>query len=319
MTQEPYTVSILVPVYGVEKYIERCARSIFEQTYHNLDIVFIDDCTPDKSIEILKRVLDDYPERKEQTRIIRHEQNRGLSAARNTAVAAATGTFLTHVDSDDWLERDAVEEMVKKQVETGAEIVTGQCIRHNPNSWFYLSRPALKNHNDFVLDMESASINHSIWGRLIRKTLFDNNNVKAAIDINIGEDLLFMSKLAYFSKKNVWTKSLVYHYNFERTSSYTQSADLIKQVNIQVENVKAYISLRKFFIDKEQIFFQKANEELTTIFNGLLFLYLQQNKKDDYKRTLDMMKSMKLRVYSKIRLCGENFYLLRLMIRFLGK
>ena len=67
-----------------------------------------------------------------------------------------------------------------------------------------------------------------------------------------------------------------------------------------MENVKAYISLRKFFIDKEQIFFQKANEELTTIFNGLLFLYLQQNKKDDYKKTLGMMKSMKLCVYSKI-------------------
>ena len=107
MTQEPYSVSILVPVYGVEKYIERCARSIFEQTYHNLDIVFVDDCTPDKSIEILKRVLEEYPGRKAQTRIIRHAYNRGLSAARNTAVAAATGTFLTHVDSDDWIELNA--------------------------------------------------------------------------------------------------------------------------------------------------------------------------------------------------------------------
>ena len=116
-------VSILIPVYGVEKYIERCARSIFEQTYQNLDIVFVDDCTPDKSIEILRRVLDDYPERKAQTRIIRHEHNQGLAAARNTAVAAATGTFLTHVDSDDWLELDAVEELVKKQVETGVAFV----------------------------------------------------------------------------------------------------------------------------------------------------------------------------------------------------
>lgn len=92
MPQDPYTVSILVPVYGVEKYIERCARSIFEQTYRNLDIVFVDDCSPDKSIEILKRVLEDCPKRKAQTRIIRHEQNRGLAAARNTVVAAATGT-----------------------------------------------------------------------------------------------------------------------------------------------------------------------------------------------------------------------------------
>lgn len=81
MTQEPYTVSILVPVYGVEKYIERCARSIFEQKYRNPDIVFVDDCTPDKSIDILKRVLEDYPKRKAQTRIIRHEQNRGFASS----------------------------------------------------------------------------------------------------------------------------------------------------------------------------------------------------------------------------------------------
>jgi glycosyltransferase involved in cell wall biosynthesis len=81
MTQEPYTVSILVPVYGVEKYIERCARSIFEQTYHNLDIVFVDDCSPDKSIEILKHVLEEYPNRKAQTRIIQHAHNRGFASS----------------------------------------------------------------------------------------------------------------------------------------------------------------------------------------------------------------------------------------------
>ena len=64
MTQEPYQVSILVPVYGVEKYIERCARSIFEQTYDDLEIIFVDDCTPDRSIDILKKILEDYPNRK---------------------------------------------------------------------------------------------------------------------------------------------------------------------------------------------------------------------------------------------------------------
>ena len=88
-----YLVSILVPVYGVEKYIERCARSLFEQTYENLEYIFVDDCTPDKSIEILKRVIEDYPNRKNQVRIIHHEHNRGLAAARNTALDAATSEF----------------------------------------------------------------------------------------------------------------------------------------------------------------------------------------------------------------------------------
>ena len=101
-----YQVSILVPVYGVEKYIERCARSLFEQTYENLEYIFVNDCTPDKSMEILMRVMEDYPNRKGNVRIFHHEHNRGLSAARNTALDAATSPFVTHVDSDDYLDCD---------------------------------------------------------------------------------------------------------------------------------------------------------------------------------------------------------------------
>lgn len=61
---KPYKVSILVPVYNVGQYIERCSRSIFGQTYHNLEIIFVDDCSPDKSVDVVRRVLDDFPERK---------------------------------------------------------------------------------------------------------------------------------------------------------------------------------------------------------------------------------------------------------------
>ena len=72
-----YKVSILVPVYGVEQYIERCARSLFEQDYENLEYIFVDDCSPDHSIELLEKTLCDYPKRKEQVRIIRHEKSVG--------------------------------------------------------------------------------------------------------------------------------------------------------------------------------------------------------------------------------------------------
>lgn len=124
MTQEPYQVSILVPVYGVEKYIERCARSVFEQTYKDLDIVFVDDCTPDKSIEILKTVLEDYPERKEQTRILRHDHNRGLSAARNTAVDTAHGRYIYFLDSDDTITSDCIEALVEAMHSGDWDMVT---------------------------------------------------------------------------------------------------------------------------------------------------------------------------------------------------
>ena len=80
-------VSILVPVYGVEQYIERCARSMFEQTYPNLEYVFVNDCTPDLSMEVLHKVMMDYPQRKDAVHAINHDRNRGLAAARTESAS----------------------------------------------------------------------------------------------------------------------------------------------------------------------------------------------------------------------------------------
>ncbi len=101
-------ISILVPIYGVEKYIERCSRSLFGQTYFNIEYIFVDDCTKDNSIGILKKVLMDYPLRAKKVKIVSHSTNRGLSAARNTALTHAEGAYIMHVDSDDYLSECAV-------------------------------------------------------------------------------------------------------------------------------------------------------------------------------------------------------------------
>lgn len=74
-------VTVVVPIYNVERYIEKCARSLFEQSLANLEILFVNDCTPDNSIDIILKVLADYPQRKEQTRIIKMSSNSGLSGS----------------------------------------------------------------------------------------------------------------------------------------------------------------------------------------------------------------------------------------------
>ena len=126
--QEQPSVTILVPIYNVEKWIEKCARSAFVQTYENLEYVFVDDCSPDKSVEILQRVVADYTHRAAKVRILHHDHNRGLASARNTLVDACTTEFLFHLDSDDWIEPTAIELLVKKQLETGSDIVTGEAL-----------------------------------------------------------------------------------------------------------------------------------------------------------------------------------------------
>ena len=83
-------ISVIVPIYNVKLYIERCVRSLMEQTLENIEFIFVNDCTPDDSMDILHYVLEEYPKRREQIKIIEHETNRGISAVRNTGLKNAT-------------------------------------------------------------------------------------------------------------------------------------------------------------------------------------------------------------------------------------
>lgn len=116
-------ISVIVPVYGVERYMERCARSLFEQTLDDIEFLFIDDCTPDKSVEVLREVLEDYPLRKSQVVIHRMEQNSGQAVVRGWGIQHAKGEYVIHCDSDDWVHIDMYRAMYEKAIETNADMV----------------------------------------------------------------------------------------------------------------------------------------------------------------------------------------------------
>ena len=175
-----YTVSVLVPVYGVERYIERCARSLFEQSYPNLEFVFVDDCSPDRSIAILSRVLKDYPERVDVVHFVRHSSNKGLSGARNTALDHATGEFVCVVDSDDWLEPDGISLLVNEQMRTNADIVSGNAYIHYENRIEELRGEKYQNKNQMLVQQlkDTWTMNTFIWGRIYRRSLFEDHHVR---------------------------------------------------------------------------------------------------------------------------------------------
>ena len=119
-------VSVIVLVYGVEKYIERCVRSLFGQTLDNIEFVFVDDCTPDASMDILLSVLEDYPRRKDQVKVIHNEVNHGQAFCRRVGVEAATGEYIIHCDSDDWVDPDMYSKMYSKAKEENLDVVICQ-------------------------------------------------------------------------------------------------------------------------------------------------------------------------------------------------
>ena len=229
---EPYTVSILVPVYGVEKYIERCARSIFEQTYHNLDIVFVDDCTPDKSIEILKRVLDDYPERKEQTRIIRHAHNRGLSAARNTGMDAAKGDYIYFVDSDDYITSDCIETLVASMHTGHWDMVTADYndidLVRTPETPEKVELHDAEFYGADILKNFSTKWHWNAWNKLIDSAYMKRNGLRFIEGIYF-EDVPFTFRIACTAQAIKVIGYTTYHYVY-RPTSIMHTVDIEKYV-----------------------------------------------------------------------------------------
>lgn len=221
--ETPYKVSILVPIYGVEKYIERCAVSLFEQTYEDIEYIFVNDCTKDNSIAILKEVIERYPVRKPQVRIIEHEQNKGLGGARNTAVAASTGTFIMHVDSDDYVDKEIVRKFIDKQQSEDYDIVTCDIVCVGPNYNQYIKSLEATSPKDFAAMTIRHSVRNSVWGRLIRRSLYTDNYIEVQNGINMSEDLQVIPFLFYNSTKIGFLHEFLHFYDCTNINSYTYS------------------------------------------------------------------------------------------------
>ena len=302
-------VSICVPLYNVEDCIERCAVSLFEQSYPEKEFIFVDDCSPDSSVDKLRQVMTRYPEIKEQTRIICHEKNRGLAAARNTALDNCNGEFVIHVDSDDYLDTDAVKKLVTRQTETDADIVTGQAIRIDKGMVCIMERPHFLAHDDFVADMIRPSIHHTVWGRLIRKSLYIDFNIRVKEGINIGEDLQIMSKLAYYAKKVETIWDVVYYYDCTNALSYMNLFDVKDFYRLSQDTASMEI-VRDFFIGKNEKFQDCAEKYLSRYYLDQLRFFGHSGMRDDFDRTKELLTELKpqnRRMSAKLRAMFHNY------------
>ena len=116
-------VSIIIPVYNSEKYVERCVKSLFEQKYQDIEFIFVDDGSTDNSMNILNRLLDEYPAVKERVVILSHAENKGCAMARLEGMKHATGEYLIQVDSDDYVTPDYIEKLVTSAQKYGSDVV----------------------------------------------------------------------------------------------------------------------------------------------------------------------------------------------------
>lgn len=302
-------VSILVPVYKVELYIERCVRSVFEQTYDNLEFIFCDDCSTDASIRILETVMKDYPQREKQVQIICNDSNRGLAAVRSILVANATGDFVFHIDSDDWVEKNAVELLVSKQMESAADIVTARAYAHEHNKVEpYLDGGWNLDKQSMMEMMLKGKCSVSLWRRLIRKSLYTGNNLQPDEKGSCCEDFQVMLPLVWYSKSVVGIDAFIYHYDVTNTNSITNSYKDNLEIQLQILISRQVVSV--FFSDKNLFYKNLCDEFAIRQAHFFMIRHWRNNRKEAYSFFVKYIKEFDKQYWSCIK---WDFYLIRML------
>lgn len=211
-------VSVIVPVYNVALYIERCVRSLMEQTIEDIEFIFVNDATPDNSVEILQRILVEYPNRK--CRIIENNKNKGLAESRFVGFDAAEGKYIYHCDSDDWLELDMLKIMSDEAERENADIVMCAITKESAAGSIVMDFPYLEeNVDNGLLSLRLFDQYAAIWNKLVRRSLYEEYAITNYYGINMMEDTALTYRLRYYSKKTLIVNESLYHYNRMNTSS----------------------------------------------------------------------------------------------------
>lgn len=242
-----HKVSIIVPIYNVSKYIKRCAISLFEQTYSDIEYIFVNDCTLDNSMDVLSDIIRLYPTREPSITILKHPINKGLAAARNTGFKAAHGEYILNIDSDDYIEFDMVDCMVKKAVETDSDIVVcDHLLQWNKVSCYCFQNYAEDNVT-YTKMLLSFDVTPNVWNKMIKRSLYVNNGVCSVEGVDTGEDYQLIPRLAYFATSIAKVDLPFYHYIQTNRSSYMKNYSHKSIISL----IKVLDILKDFFEEKD--------------------------------------------------------------------
>lgn len=253
-------ISIIVPIYNSSMYLDRCLKSIINQTYSNIEILLIDDGSTDNSLEICNQFAI-----KDKRIKVFHKENNGVSAARNDGIEYSTGDYIAFVDSDDYLELDMYDRMMKINDKFDCDIVMCDCYKessfnkvifsHDIRSGYYDRNMLIKEYFPTLLMTNSvdypATISNCVC--LFKKDVIIKNNIRYEVGIRFSEDLLFGSKYMYYANSFYYMKhECLYHYAMNQ-NSVTHTYYKNKWENMK----KLFLAIDDFFRNVNDYDFQR--------------------------------------------------------------
>lgn len=206
-------ISIIVPIYNVEKYLQRCIESLLVQTYKNIEIILVNDGSTDSCADICNRynIYDNIK--------VINKQNGGLSSARNKGIELSRGEFILFIDSDDWCEPNMVEMMTKKIIEDQSDIsICGYKIEYSKSKFTIDKALNFKNESlnhlipDIICQLDYQGMFNVVWNKMYKKQIILENNLFFELDGIPGEDLLFNCEYFRYIRKISIVKECLYYY-----------------------------------------------------------------------------------------------------------
>ena len=292
MKEQPQ-VSIIVPVYNVENYIERCLNSLVNQTFKDIEIITINDGSTDKSLELLNKYA------KEDIRIsVIDLGDEGVSYCRNLGIEKANGKYIMFVDSDDWIDSSMVEVLYKKAEENKLDLVMCSYIRefkdHSKEKIFNLPQEIIYKDNEVKNELlrklvgpikeelsnpEMLDALGTVWGKLYRADILKENKIKFVDlkEIGSAEDTLFNIFTFNYLKKVMFLNKPMYHYWRDNPKSVTSQYNpkLKEQRKVFFKYISDFIKENNF----EQVFEEALNNRICTSVLGLGLIECSKNNK----------------------------------------
>ena len=256
-------VTISVAIHNVASFIEECVKSLYEQTLDDIEILLLDDCTPDNSIELAMQLLEKYPHRKDQVRVVRHEENQGISKTKRDCILYAKGDYVLVIDGDDYVDKRMAELMYAKAVETGADIVISDFYRVYSHTQVVstLVPDGVKGDGENVKkDIINRRVPPFVWVKLMRRNLFVDNEVVWP-QRSLGEDTVFSVVSAYYAKRIAHVKEPLYYYRFNSSSiSHGKKTEELYMRNYN--DFKLNFSIAWKFLEREGVSEQYKRGEI---------------------------------------------------------
>lgn len=232
-------ISVIIPIYNVEQYIERCVRSLMEQTLNEVEYIFVNDCSPDRSIDVLKCTLNDYPKRLPQVKIINNKHNCGIALTRKIGLMHANGDYIIHCDSDDWVERNMLQELLNTATSRNSDIVYCDFFRAPAsNNKQHMSQRCPTDKLSQLKGMLTGAKQAAMWNHLVRRSLYTSHHIEHPT-ANMLEDTMLLFQLCYYAERIDYVEKALYNYYINPaslTAAPPTRDGIIKQWREALEN-----------------------------------------------------------------------------------